>query len=100
MKGMRQGTLSFPGHNVRKQRLENIIVIGNIVGERGRGRPRLNYTRSFNQLLHVSEVVIIERNKKQGRVENRDCRCPNWIWHLKREREGETEREKEGEGGG
>ena len=50
---------------MRKHRLENIVVTGKIEGERGRGRPRLNFMKSLSQLLKISEVEIIERTRNR-----------------------------------
>ena len=55
MNSIRAGQMSFLGHIMRKHRLENIVVTGNIEGERSRGRPRLNFMKSLSQLLKISE---------------------------------------------
>ena len=62
---IRAGQMSFLGHIMRKLRLENIVVTGKIEGERSRGRPRLNFTKSLSQLLKISEVEIIERTRNR-----------------------------------
>ena len=80
MNRIRAGQMSFLGHIMRKHRRENIVVTGKIEGERSRGRPRLNFMKSFSQLLKISEVEIIERTRSRE------------------EREREREREREGEG--
>ena len=77
MNRIRAGQMSFLGHIMRKHGLENIVVTGKIEGERSRGRPRMNFTKSLSQLLKI---------RKPGRVENHDRQRPNWIRHLERER--------------
>ena len=37
----------------------------NNLGERSRGRPRLNFMKSLSQLLKISEVEIIERTRNR-----------------------------------
>ena len=65
MNRIRAGQMSFLGHIMRKQGLENIVVTGKIEGERSRGRPRLNFMKSLSQLLKISEVEIIERTRNR-----------------------------------
>ena len=57
--------MSFLGYSMRKHRIENIVVTGEIESERSRGRPRLNFMKSLSQLLQISEVEIIERTRNR-----------------------------------
>ena len=45
---IRERQLSFLGHIMRKQGLQNIMVMGKIESKRGRGRARLNYMSSLS----------------------------------------------------
>jgi len=47
MKRIRQRQLAFLGHELRKQGLENLVVLGKIDGRKAKGRQRLKYVDSL-----------------------------------------------------
>ena len=50
----------FPGHTVREQGLEKVVITGEIEGDGARGRPMLNFMQRLSQLVSVSNVEIIK----------------------------------------
>ena len=51
--------MSFFGHVMRNKEIENIIIDGNIEGERCKGRQRITYTKSLSEWMNVEEVEMI-----------------------------------------
>ena len=69
MKRIRQRQLAFLAHVLRRHRLENLVVTGQIEGSRARGRHRLKYLDSLcaswkdnvspTQLIRASEDRVL-----------------------------------------
>ena len=66
--------MSFVGHIIRKDGLENLALTGKIEGKRGRGRKRMNWMTSLN-------AWITERGAGQREVELIQTARNRDLWH-------------------
>ena len=63
IKTIRQRQLSFLGHVLKKDKIENLVVPGETEGKKSRGRPRLTCISSLCKCSGLSKVELL-RNKK------------------------------------
>ena len=77
---MRQGRLSFLGHTMRKQGIENIIVTRKTEGERDRWRLKFQPAESRQRDRDGKKY------RRQKRTENHDQQRSNWIRHLEKKK--------------
>jgi len=68
LKRIRQRQLAFLGHVLRRQSLENLVVMGRIDGRRARGRQRLKYLDRLCDSLKdkVSPTQLIRASEDRG----------------------------------
>ena len=64
---IRKNQLSFLGHVMRKEGLEELALTGMINGKRGRGRPRMMYLRSIAEWTAKSEQDLLRTSKDRKR---------------------------------
>ena len=62
MKTIRKKQLQFLGHIMRKEGLENLMLIGYIEGKRDKGRQRQAYLGSLSRWLEAR--VTVRKNKE------------------------------------
>src|SRR3984893_15952522 len=55
----RNRQMSFFGHVMRNNEIENIIISGKIEGKRCKRRQRITYTKSLSEWMNVEEVEMI-----------------------------------------
>ena len=65
LKTIRSRQLSFLGHVMRKEGLENLAVTGKVCGKRGRGRQRIAFMKSLSTWTGVSEREMLEKAKNR-----------------------------------
>ena len=60
---IRKRQLSFLGHAMRKEGIENLALTGKVGGKRGKGRPRLTFMRSLSAWTNVEESEMLRKLK-------------------------------------
>ena len=69
LKTIRKRQLSFLGHALRREALENLSITGRISGSRGRGRPRIKYMDGIKKVipggLSAGEVLQMTRYRQE-----------------------------------
>ena len=60
---IRKRQLSFLGHAMRKEGIENLALTGKVCGKRGKGRPRLTFMRSLSAWTNVEESEMLRKSK-------------------------------------
>ena len=66
IKNIRQRQLSFLGHNMRKEKIEHLVVTGKIECKKSRGIPRLTYISSLSKCTGLSEVELLCNTKNRA----------------------------------
>jgi uncharacterized membrane-anchored protein YhcB (DUF1043 family) len=66
VKGIVHRQLSFLGHVMRKEDLENLVVTGFVDGKRARGRPRETFLTYLSKMTNKSPTELIRLTKKRN----------------------------------
>lgn len=66
---IRHQQLSFLGHVLRKDGLENVVITGRVPGKRSRGRQRATYMTSIGQYLELrpNDIIQLARDRQRWR---------------------------------
>ena len=63
LKTIRKRQLSFLGHVMRKDGLENPALTGKVSGKRGKGRRRTTFIKSLSTWTGISKLEILEKTR-------------------------------------
>ena len=67
---VRQRQMTFLGHVIRADGLENLTITGRIAGSRSRGRPRMKYVDRMKEYIGgvtTQQLLVMTRNREQWR---------------------------------